>query len=104
MFYGNSQKSQILLLKGLTVLDGSRKYRFSEKEINYMVESINIHCKNEENEHSAWRLRLSLKMSAECTNCNKKERAKRYRLLALYNELTTKDDFLKEGYNSNLQR
>lgn len=71
-------------------------YRFRKQEIEAMKGNIICHCNSERvaDEHgnkSARRLRLALEMKAMCTACGKKERQKRYRALALYENLTKQD-------------
>lgn len=71
-------------------------YRFRQTEIENMKQSIVSHCEREDvaDKHgnkSAWRLRLVLEGLAMCCRCSKREEARRYREIALYEMLTVND-------------
>lgn len=71
-------------------------YRYKTAEIEAMKKDILIHCECETSpdrngNKSAWRLRLILEGMAMCCRCSKREEARRYRKLALFERLTTND-------------
>lgn len=71
-------------------------YRYKTAEIEAMKKDILTHCECETSpdrngNKSAWRLRLILEGMAMCCRCSKREEARRYRKLALFERLTTND-------------
>lgn len=71
-------------------------YRYKTAEIEAMKKDILTHCECETSpdrngNKSAWRLRLILEGMAMCCRCSKREEARRYRKLALFERLTAND-------------
>ena len=71
-------------------------YKFRAAEVEAMKKDIEGHCTFEtvpdkHGNKSAWRLRLVLSGLAMCCRCSKREEARRYRKLALYESLTYND-------------
>lgn len=71
-------------------------YRYKTAEIEAMKKDILTHCESEttpdrNGNKSAWRLRLILEGMAMCCRCSKREEARRYRKLALFERLTAND-------------